>query len=99
MDLQPTLRDSFKQNGTCNEYKKGDEEGGRKSITRDDSIRIQVGAPMTMMMKTSVSSKKSMKATGSTPDEGNIFAIEGYRNQATPVSPGSLALEVERGKF
>ncbi|XP_001657719.2 sodium-coupled monocarboxylate transporter 1 isoform X2 [Aedes aegypti] len=89
-------------NGSIN----GKETKARKSITRDGSIRIQNGAPMTMMMKTGVSCKSWKK----TKDEGNIFAIEGYRNQAPgsatspnntdsgPVSPGRLALEVERGK-
>uniref|UniRef100_A0A8D8FI08 Sodium-coupled monocarboxylate transporter 2 n=1 Tax=Culex pipiens TaxID=7175 RepID=A0A8D8FI08_CULPI len=96
-----------------------DKESGRKSITKDDSgsIRIQIGAPMTMMMKTGVSAtskKNKNKKNGNAADEGNIFAIEGYRNQpgvlgseqsqsaaaaATVVSPASLAVKVERERF
>lgn len=102
-DLPPLDRDEScakSMNGSVN----GKEKKARKSITSDGSIRIQIGAPMTMMMKTGV----SCKSWKNTKDEGNIFAVEGYRNQAfestadtdsTPVNPGRLALEVERGKF
>lgn len=94
-----------------------DKVSARKSITKDDSgsIRIQIGAPMTMMMKTGVSAtskKNKNKKNGNAADEGNIFAIEGYRNQpgvlgseqsqsasATVVSPASLAVKVERERF
>lgn len=89
-----------------------DDKAARKSITKDDSgssVRIQIGAPMTMMMKTGVSAPKKDKRNGSVADEGNIFAIEGYRNQpgvlvseqsqSAAVSPASLAVEVEREKF
>ncbi|EDS35123.1 conserved hypothetical protein [Culex quinquefasciatus] len=94
-----------------------DKKSGRKSITKDDSgsIRIQIGAPMTMMMKTGVSAtskKNKNKKNGNAADEGNIFAIEGYRNQPgvlgseqsqsaapTVVSPASLAVKVERERF
>lgn len=94
------------------------EAGGRKSITKDDSgsIRIQIGAPLTMMMKTGVSAtsttkKHKDKKNGSVADEGNIFAIGGYRNQAgvlgseqsqsaaSTVTPASLAVKVERERF
>ncbi|XP_062552486.1 sodium-coupled monocarboxylate transporter 1 [Armigeres subalbatus] len=80
------------------------EKEARKSITRDGSIRIKIGAPMTMMMKTSVSGKSWKKVK----DDGNIFAIEGYCNQALdtksadsvpPLSPARLAKDIERGKF
>lgn len=107
-DLPPS---SFTQRDeSCTKANNGSrkESEARKSITRDGSIRLQIGAPLTMMMKTSVSSKSSKKGK----DESNIFAIEGYRNQAPgttatttdtsdsgPVSPARLALEVERGKF
>uniref|UniRef100_A0A1Q3FGX9 Putative sodium/solute symporter n=1 Tax=Culex tarsalis TaxID=7177 RepID=A0A1Q3FGX9_CULTA len=93
-----------------------EKESGRKSITKDDSgsVRIQIGAPMTMMMKTGVSAsskKNKNKKNGNVADEGNIFAIEGYRNQpkvpgseqsqsvTATVSPASLAMKVERERF
>ncbi|XP_055626052.1 sodium-coupled monocarboxylate transporter 1 [Toxorhynchites rutilus septentrionalis] len=87
-------------------------EKGRKSITKDSTIRIQIGAPLTMMMKTSVSSsdgkkqqqqrEKELEANGSIPDEGNIFSIEGYCNQlgedlASELPP--LSVQVCPGKL
>ncbi|XP_055532452.1 sodium-coupled monocarboxylate transporter 1 isoform X2 [Wyeomyia smithii] len=135
IDLLPTLGDVVpKQEEKCTKAlrysKSGDDFGydtgkGRKSITRDDSIRIQIGAPLSMMMKTCVSYEKDdggkkqhngemvqivSKANGHTGDEGSIFAIEGYRNQAggnstpgwlrpTQLTAEALMKQVERERF
>ncbi|XP_053689993.1 sodium-coupled monocarboxylate transporter 1 [Sabethes cyaneus] len=132
IDLLPTLGDVVaKPEEKCTKALRYSRSGddfsaeagkGRKSITRDDSIRIQIGAPLSMMMKTSVSYEggkqqqhsgekpEGPKANGHVGDEGNIFAIEGYRNQAggnsTPdwLCPSKLTVDaltkkVERERF